>query len=269
MAAEGGGTLFLDGVAFDTGDESWTSVDNVRIPPPLPWTKSGYRQWRSRILRVTHKHTHTHTHTHTQPSEDYTHTHTHTHTQAQPPSFGYTIDEIMALHGPAQALMLDEGTVFDEAVCGWHDIHDPGRNLGTAFGPPGTLRFARTDGGYTSSNTTCYSTNLLDDDAEASENGSLTSGNRAEAGAGGDLGNHGATACTLSMVRTFQSSRDPSFANPRPRLVKQVVGHPTSGTAWHALHHLECFACKLRVEIKEFAMHRSRESNFQFPHCSF
>jgi len=82
MAAEGGGTLFLDGVAFDTGDESWTSVDNVRIPPPLPWTKSGYRQWRSRILRVTHKHTHTHTHTHTAERRLHTHTHTHTHTGA-------------------------------------------------------------------------------------------------------------------------------------------------------------------------------------------
>jgi hypothetical protein len=29
MAAEGGGTLFLDGVPFDTGGESWSRVDNV------------------------------------------------------------------------------------------------------------------------------------------------------------------------------------------------------------------------------------------------
>jgi len=34
--AEGGGKLFLDGMAFDPGGEGWSSVDNFRIPQPLP-----------------------------------------------------------------------------------------------------------------------------------------------------------------------------------------------------------------------------------------
>jgi len=33
--------------------------------------------------------------------------------------------EIMAMHGPAQNLMLDDGAVFDEAVSDWHDIQVP------------------------------------------------------------------------------------------------------------------------------------------------
>ena len=34
------GTLFLDGVAFDAGDESWASVDEVRIPRPDSFGKA-------------------------------------------------------------------------------------------------------------------------------------------------------------------------------------------------------------------------------------
>ena len=34
--AEGGAKLFLDGMAFDPGGEGWSSVDNFRIPQPLP-----------------------------------------------------------------------------------------------------------------------------------------------------------------------------------------------------------------------------------------
>jgi len=112
----------------------------------------------------------------------------------------------MALHGPPQALMLDEGTVFDEAVCGWHDIHDPGGNVEELEQRlEDELSKVRSQKALALRRFAAFAEFTPALDAEATETGPLSRDNRAEAGAGGNFGNHGATACPLPMVRSFQS----------------------------------------------------------------
>jgi hypothetical protein len=234
------GTLFLDGVAFEAGDESWASVDEVslgegepRAAPSHGYTIDGHHAYSTTksywtalslsdraledvLFAQTRRTSRKHRESATCPGES-----SPEHMKERRESASHRKDsdkeraqaEIMALHGPARALMLDDGTVFDEVVCNWHDIKDPGGHLGKATGAPGMKQCAGTEGGYTITNISSYYT-------QTDEAGPVTRGNRAvRADAGEDSSR--IRLDRFSDSREVAATGDP--ANPPPQWSEHEV----------------------------------------------